>query len=305
MDPRTSSLKLQEYLRKTFGNALRSKFARVRRRRTCAEVFVDGEFIAVLLREEEDGEVSYQFQMAILDLDLEEALIAMPCRSMSSTASASETPGEGRYWVAPSAVLIGKVDPGGGGERLVRHACSAATTSRSASARARTCRKAACCTPTRAIRSTIGAELHHRPHGHAARLHDRPRQPDRHRLDHLNGAKIGEECLIGANTLIAEGKEIPPRSMVLGSPGKIVRQLSDEDAQALRRRGRALREELEAVCGGDEAAGGKLSGARAVLAGPAEQAASGSSSAVERRRYRCAERRQSLCRAASQQPLLG
>lgn len=45
----------------------------------------------------------------------------------------------------------------------------------------------------------------------------------------LNGAKIGEECLIGANTLIAEGKEIPPRSMVLGSPGKIVRQLTDED----------------------------------------------------------------------------
>jgi len=45
----------------------------------------------------------------------------------------------------------------------------------------------------------------------------------------LNGARIGEECLIGANTLIAEGKEIPPRSMVLGSPGKIIRQLSDED----------------------------------------------------------------------------
>lgn len=45
----------------------------------------------------------------------------------------------------------------------------------------------------------------------------------------LNGAKIGEECLIGANTLIAEGKDIPPRSMVLGSPGKVVRQLSDDD----------------------------------------------------------------------------
>lgn len=47
----------------------------------------------------------------------------------------------------------------------------------------------------------------------------------------LNGAKIGEECLIGANTLIAEGKEIPPRSMVLGSPGKIVRQLTDDDVK--------------------------------------------------------------------------
>jgi carbonic anhydrase/acetyltransferase-like protein (isoleucine patch superfamily) len=49
----------------------------------------------------------------------------------------------------------------------------------------------------------------------------------------LNGAKIGEECLIGANTLIAEGKQIPPRSMVLGSPGKIVRQLSDDDVKRI------------------------------------------------------------------------
>lgn len=45
----------------------------------------------------------------------------------------------------------------------------------------------------------------------------------------LNGARIGEECLIGANTLIAEGKEIPARSMVIGSPGKIIRQLTDDD----------------------------------------------------------------------------
>jgi carbonic anhydrase/acetyltransferase-like protein (isoleucine patch superfamily) len=47
----------------------------------------------------------------------------------------------------------------------------------------------------------------------------------------LNGAKIGEECVIGANTLIPEGKEIPPRSMGLGSPGKIVRQLSDDEVK--------------------------------------------------------------------------
>jgi len=46
----------------------------------------------------------------------------------------------------------------------------------------------------------------------------------------LNGAQIGEECVIGAGALIPEGKIIPPRSMVLGSPGKVVRQLSDEEA---------------------------------------------------------------------------
>ncbi len=45
----------------------------------------------------------------------------------------------------------------------------------------------------------------------------------------LNGAEIGDECVIGANTLIAEGKKIPARSLVMGSPGKIIRQLSDDD----------------------------------------------------------------------------
>jgi carbonic anhydrase/acetyltransferase-like protein (isoleucine patch superfamily) len=44
----------------------------------------------------------------------------------------------------------------------------------------------------------------------------------------LNGAVIGKNCLIGANTLIAEGKVIPDRSVVMGSPGKVVRELTDE-----------------------------------------------------------------------------
>jgi carbonic anhydrase/acetyltransferase-like protein (isoleucine patch superfamily) len=44
----------------------------------------------------------------------------------------------------------------------------------------------------------------------------------------LNGAVIGKNCLIGANTLIPEGKVIPDRSLVMGSPGKVVRELTDE-----------------------------------------------------------------------------
>ena len=43
----------------------------------------------------------------------------------------------------------------------------------------------------------------------------------------LNGAKIGKNCLIGANSLIPEGKEIPDGSLVMGSPGKVVRELND------------------------------------------------------------------------------
>jgi len=50
----------------------------------------------------------------------------------------------------------------------------------------------------------------------------------------LNGAKIGRECLIGANTLIGEGKTIPDRSLVLGSPGKVVRPLKDDEVARMR-----------------------------------------------------------------------
>ena len=49
----------------------------------------------------------------------------------------------------------------------------------------------------------------------------------------LNGAKIGKNCLIGANALIAEGKEIPDGSLVIGSPGKVVRQLSAEEIKRI------------------------------------------------------------------------
>jgi carbonic anhydrase/acetyltransferase-like protein (isoleucine patch superfamily) len=51
----------------------------------------------------------------------------------------------------------------------------------------------------------------------------------------LSGAKIGRNCLIGANALVTEGKEIPDNSMVLGAPGKVVRQLSEEQIRGLRR----------------------------------------------------------------------
>lgn len=49
----------------------------------------------------------------------------------------------------------------------------------------------------------------------------------------LNGARIGSNCLIGANALIPEGKEIPDGSLVMGSPGKVVRQLTPEQIQGI------------------------------------------------------------------------
>lgn len=50
----------------------------------------------------------------------------------------------------------------------------------------------------------------------------------------MNRAVIGKNCLIGANSLIPEGKVIPDGSLVMGSPGKIVRTLSEREIEGLR-----------------------------------------------------------------------
>ncbi len=50
----------------------------------------------------------------------------------------------------------------------------------------------------------------------------------------LDGAEIGEQAFIGANTLIPPGKKIPPRTMVMGSPGQVIRELNDKDLEIIR-----------------------------------------------------------------------
>ena len=49
----------------------------------------------------------------------------------------------------------------------------------------------------------------------------------------LNNAKIGKNCIIGAKTLIAENKEIPDDSLVVGSPGKIIRKVTEKEKEAV------------------------------------------------------------------------
>jgi carbonic anhydrase/acetyltransferase-like protein (isoleucine patch superfamily) len=58
----------------------------------------------------------------------------------------------------------------------------------------------------------------------------------------LDGAKIGSNTLIGAHTLIGGGKEIPDGVLVLGSPGKVVRELSQEEIDMLALSGRSYAE---------------------------------------------------------------
>jgi hypothetical protein len=64
-------VRVQNYLRKVFGTKTLSVRARPKKDDS-AEVFVGDEFIGILFREEEEGELAYQFQMAILELDLED-----------------------------------------------------------------------------------------------------------------------------------------------------------------------------------------------------------------------------------------
>jgi carbonic anhydrase/acetyltransferase-like protein (isoleucine patch superfamily) len=54
----------------------------------------------------------------------------------------------------------------------------------------------------------------------------------------LGGARIGEYSLIGAGALVKENAVIPPRSVVLGMPGKVVRQVTAEEMEAMRWRAR-------------------------------------------------------------------
>ena len=48
----------------------------------------------------------------------------------------------------------------------------------------------------------------------------------------LNNAKIGKNCIIGAKALITENKIIPDNSLVIGSPGKVIREVTEEEKKS-------------------------------------------------------------------------
>ena len=49
----------------------------------------------------------------------------------------------------------------------------------------------------------------------------------------LNNVKVGKNCIIGAKSLITENKEIPDNSLVVGSPGRVIRKVTDEEVEAI------------------------------------------------------------------------
>ena len=54
----------------------------------------------------------------------------------------------------------------------------------------------------------------------------------------LNNAKIGKNCIVGANTLITENKIIPDNSLVVGSPGRVLRKVTEEEIKAILENGK-------------------------------------------------------------------
>ncbi len=152
----------------------------------------------------------------------------MPVHSLEGISP--ELPGEGRYWVAPTATVIGKVTIGEGVGiwfgSVVRGDQE---------------------------RITIGADTNIQEHGvlhsdagfpctigigvtvgHRATIHGCTIGSNvlvGMGATVLNGARIGDDCIVGAGALVTEGKEFPPRSLILGVPAKVVRPLTDEEVR--------------------------------------------------------------------------
>ncbi len=51
----------------------------------------------------------------------------------------------------------------------------------------------------------------------------------------LNGSRVGTESIVAAGTLLVENMQVPPRSLVMGSPGKVKRSLTDEEVASIQR----------------------------------------------------------------------
>jgi carbonic anhydrase/acetyltransferase-like protein (isoleucine patch superfamily) len=49
----------------------------------------------------------------------------------------------------------------------------------------------------------------------------------------LNGARIGNNCLVGAGAVVTEGKEFPDNSLIVGAPARVIRQLDDKASQMI------------------------------------------------------------------------
>lgn len=145
-----------------------------------------------------------------------------------------DLPGDGRYWVAPGAHLIGEVtigaDVGIWFGAVVRGDNEPVSIGAETNIQDNAVLHSDWGAPL-----TIGAGC---TIGHAAIVHGCTIGDNvlvGMGATVLNHAEIGADSLIGANALVTEGKSFPPRSLIVGSPAKAVRDLTDEEVAGLRR----------------------------------------------------------------------
>ncbi len=144
-----------------------------------------------------------------------------------------ELPPQGQYWVAPSAVLIGKVKLGV--QASVWFGAVVRGDNDLIEIGERTNIQDGCILHTDAgLPMEIGEGC---TVGHMAMLHGCTIGPNTLigiGATVLNGARIGKNCIIGAHSLIPEGKEIPDNSLVMGVPGRVMREVSPDEAEHLK-----------------------------------------------------------------------
>lgn len=143
-----------------------------------------------------------------------------------------ETPGEGACWVAPNASVIGKVklDREASvwfgavlrGDNELIHVGERSNV-----------QDGAVCHTDMGYPLTIGADctIGHQAILHGCTIGDNSLVGMGATI--LNGAIIGSNCIIGANALVAEGKVIPDNSLVVGVPGKVVKELGPPAAEGI------------------------------------------------------------------------
>jgi len=154
----------------------------------------------------------------------------MPIYSLDGVSP--ELPDDGAFWVAPDAILIGKVrldrDASVWFGAVLRGDNELIHIGRGSNVQDR-----AICHTDMGYPLTVGPNC---TIGHAAILHGCTIGENSlvgMGATILNGVTIGRNCLIGANALIPEGKTIADNSLVVGAPGRVMRELSEEQAAAL------------------------------------------------------------------------
>ncbi len=145
---------------------------------------------------------------------------------------APECPADGRYWVAENATVLGRVILGSGASiwyNCVLRGDNDPITIGAGS----NIQDGTIIHTDVGIPCTVGAgvTVGHRAMLHGCTIGDGSLIGIGATV--LNRAVIGKNCIIGAHALIPEGKEIPDNSLVMGAPGKVVKEISEQQAKML------------------------------------------------------------------------